>query len=122
MIVRYRIILILGLILFCGFSNVAFADLKVYPKIITPGTAPTNEKVFFDFTVLSEQKPRLKIVNLEGEKIIEISTLNPQAISTGWRLFWNGRDENGRLVLPGVYLYQWEDAPKVVTGAIIVAR
>jgi hypothetical protein len=122
MIVKYRIILILCMVVVCSFITHAYPDLKVFPKIITPGTPPSNGKVYFDFTVQNDQRPKLIIMNLVGEKIIEISTLNPQAIPSGWRLFWDGKDENGRLVMPGVYLYQWEESLKSRTGAIVVAR
>jgi hypothetical protein len=116
-------IIFLCIMVLCNFSISSYPDLKVYPKIFTPGTPPTNDRVVFEFPTLNDQKPKLKIMNLEGEMVVEISTLNPQVVMPrGWRLFWDGRDENGNLVSPGVYIYQWEESLKNTTGAIVVAR
>ncbi|MFH1369148.1 MAG: hypothetical protein ABII64_08480 [Elusimicrobiota bacterium] len=98
------------------------AELKVYPKIITPGSPPENEKVFFDFTDFDDPKPTLRIIDITGRKVRDILTLNPQPFSTGWRLTWDGRDENGSLVLPGIYIYQWEEGTKTINGTIVVSR
>ena len=103
-------------------QTLAVADLKVYPRLITPGSPPYNEKVFFDFNDPLDSGFKLEILDLNGEKIREIETLNPQAIVSGWRLVWDGKDESGSLVMPGVYLYQWEEIGKIITGTIVVAR
>jgi hypothetical protein len=100
----------------------AKADLKVFPHIITPGSPSSNNRVFFEFSDTMDSKPTLEIFNINGEKIRDIRTLNPQAVVTGWRLVWDGKDDNGCIVLPGIYLYQWEENAKSVTGAIVVAR
>ena len=100
-----------------------FADLKVYPRIITPGTPPDNERVFFDFTDFDDPKPTLSIIDLSGRKIRSVSVLNPQPLVTGyWRVYWDGTDENGNIVLPGVYIYQFEWGTKVTNGTIVVGR
>lgn len=112
---------ILAAFLICPAATL-FADLRAYPRIITPGTPPDNEKVFFDFTYYDEPKPKLMIFDLSGRKVREISTLNPQATATGWRLTWDGTDENGSYVLPGVYIYQWEEGTSVINGTIVVSR
>lgn len=102
--------------------NPAYADLKVYPRIITPGTPPENEKVFFEFSFFDEPKPTLRIIDITGRKIREISVLNPRPIAAGWIVTWDGTDENGSVVLPGVYIYQWEEGIKTINGTIVVSR
>jgi hypothetical protein len=108
----------------CKFAPLQklFADLKVYPRIITPGTPPENEFVFFDFTDFDDPKPKLQIIDLSGRKVRSISILNPRPIATGWRVVWDGTDEDGNLVLPGVYIYQFEAGTKITNGTIVVSR
>jgi hypothetical protein len=98
------------------------ADLKVYPRIITPGLTAENDRVFFDFTDYDDPKPKLSIFDLNGRKIKDISALNPQPVITGWRLYWDGRDSGGNPVMPGVYVYQFEEGTKETTGTIVVSR
>lgn len=98
------------------------AELKVYPRVITPGSPPENERVFFDFTDYDDPKPSLAIFDLNGRKVKDISTLTPQPVPTGWRLYWDGRDSGGAPVIPGVYIYQFEEGAKSTTGTIVVSR
>ena len=103
-------------------ANPLYADLKVYPRIITPGTPPENEKVFFEFSFFDEPKPTLRIMDITGRKVRDIPVLNPRPIVSGWIVSWDGTDENGSLVLPGIYIYQWEEGLKTINGTIVVSR
>ena len=104
------------------FNATAYAVIKVYPRLITPGIAATNENTFFDFDDFSEPKPELKIFDLAGRTVRSIQVLNPMAIATGWRLVWDGKDDGGNIVFPGVYVYQWSEGKAITSGTIVVAR
>ena len=117
----YRIILILLLLSLCRAARLN-ADLRVFPRILTPGSPPGNERIFFEFSDFDEPKPNLSIFDITGRKITDIAVLNPQAVITGWRIFWDGTDSEGTVVLPGVYIYIWNAAGKATVGTVIVAR
>ena len=119
---RYFSVLILSaaFVVFC--SAVLYSGIKVYPRVITPGFSSSNEKAFFDFDYFDDPKPDLKIFDMTGRQVRSILVLEPAATSTGWRVVWDGRDDNGSLVLPGVYIYQWREQNAATTGSIVVAR
>jgi len=101
----------------CGW-----AEIKVYPRLITPGTPPYNEKVYFDFADFDDPKPILSIYDISGRKVREIAVLNPSVNGMLWQISWNGTDDSGTTVHPGVYVYAWETRQKTITGTIVVAR
>jgi len=86
------------------------------------GFSSGKRKVFFEFSVFDEPKPTLRIIDINGRKIRDILVLNPRPIATGWIVTWDGTDENGSLVLPGIYIYQWEEGIKTINGTIVVSR
>ncbi|MBN1824253.1 MAG: hypothetical protein JW803_08045 [Endomicrobiales bacterium] len=106
---------------FCMCAQFLCADFRVYPRMITPGSPPDNETVFFEFEDFDDPKPELKIYDINGREV-KMIPVSPSAISLGWRLVWDGRDEDGNLVPPGVYIYQWKKASKSVTGTIVIVR
>ena len=89
---------------------------------MTPGTAAENSRIFFDYDYADEPRPTLSIYDIRGRKIKDISTMDPGVIITGWRIAWDGKDDNGDTVRPGVYIYQWTEGDTVIKGAIVVAR
>lgn len=97
-------------------------DIKVYPRLITPGASQDNNNVFFDFDDYDEPKPELKLFSVSGRLVRSIQVVNPAATTIGWRQVWDGRDENGSIVSPGVYIYQWLEGNTSTTGSIVVAR
>jgi hypothetical protein len=100
----------------------ASSDIKVYPRLITPGSAAQNESAFFDFSDFNEPKPELKIFDLTGRTVRSVQVLNPAAVASGWRFSWDGKDDGGKLVFPGVYVYQWREGSALTSGTIVVAR
>ena len=109
-------------ILVLSFNLESHSAIKVYPRLITPGTSADNGNAFFDFEIFDEPKPELKIFDITGRQVKSTQILNPSATSTGWRFVWNGKDDSGNLVSPGVYIYQWREGTATTTGSIVVAR
>ncbi len=96
--------------------------VKVFPRLITPGDTVENGRALFETDYAGEPRPSLGIFDLRGRKVREVSTMNPRAVACGWQFAWDGRDDNGDIVLPGVYVYQWAEGETVTKGAIVVAR
>ena len=96
------------------------------PKVVTPNGDGVNEKVDFSFKLLqitSRVSLSLKIFDLSGEKRRVIRKNNQYS---GFLHFsWDGRDNSGNLVPPGLYVYQVsveaENGEDLLTGTIGVA-
>ncbi len=88
--------------------------LKPREKFITPGVRDgKNDKIVFDG--LNNLNTEVKIFDLWGRVIRKINSFPYE---------WDGRDDEGRLVNPGVYVYQYfhPELNKRITGVVIVAR
>jgi len=89
----------------------------IAPNIFTPNDDGYNDDAEFDFEQFDVEDPNLKIFDMHGKKIKEFD------IPTDKKFFWNGSDNSGRPLLPGVYLYIFSDKNKAIArGAIVIAR
>ena len=82
-------------------------DLTVQPKIATPNGDGVNEQIRFSFKLLqvTQQVPlRLAVFDLSGRSLRVIH--DGQQPSGGLRFSWDGRDESGAQVPPGLYVYR----------------
>lgn len=82
-------------------------DLIVQPKIATPNGDGINEQIHFSFKLLqvTQQVPlRLAVFDLSGRSLRVIH--DGQQPSGGLRFSWDGRDESGAQVPPGLYVYR----------------
>ncbi len=87
------------------------------PNPFTPNNDGYNDQIEFDYAGLSLQNPSLQIFDANGIPVW--SSHN----GAGGRFIWNGRDDRGREVLPGVYLYSVRDrGNNVASGYVVVAR
>ncbi len=92
-------------------------QLLVRPNPFTPNGDMINDMVEFDFTGLNLGNPTLHIFDVNGISIYLTER------SSGKRFMWNGRDERGNEVQPGVYLYTLRDrGANVKSGYVVVAR
>ncbi|GEM_PF-5397015 len=91
--------------------------LIVRPNPFTPNNDGFNDQVEFDYAGLGLRNPSLQIFDANG---ISIWSSNSPAAG---RFRWNGRDDRGREVIPGVYLYTLRDqGNNVASGYVVVAR
>jgi hypothetical protein len=91
--------------------------LIVRPNPFTPNNDGFNDQVEFDYSGLGLRNPSLQIFDANG-----LTVWNSHS-NTGGRFTWNGRDDRGREVTPGVYLYTLRDQGNNVTsGYVVVAR
>lgn len=82
-------------------------DLIVQPKIATPNGDGINEHIHFSFKLLqvTQQVPlRLAVFDLSGRSLRVIH--DGQQPSGDLRFSWDGRDESGAQVPPGLYVYR----------------
>jgi len=91
--------------------------LIVRPNPFTPNNDGFNDHVEFDYSGLGLRNPALQIFDANG-----IPIWNSNSPAAG-RFRWNGRDDRGREVIPGVYLYTLRDqGNNVASGYVVVAR
>jgi hypothetical protein len=87
------------------------------PNPFTPNDDGYNDRVVFDLRELVLSQPRLRIYSFEGRLL---RNLVPSAKD---RIVWDGRDDNGREQLPGVYLFVLQDGGSVIeSGYVVLAR
>ena len=72
-------------------------ELKNYPN-------PFNPETIISFTIQEESETELSIYNIKGQRIK--SLLNDQITAGEHSIVWNGKDDAGKKVSSGVYLYK----------------
>lgn len=86
------------------------AAVKSFPKIITPDGDGLNDelKVSFDLLQLTSPVPvSLRIYNFSGILIRTVYSPGKTTLLSGqYSINWDGKDKEGSLVLPGLYIYQ----------------
>lgn len=93
------------------------SEVRVRPNPFTPNGDMINDVVEFDFSGLNLASPTLHIFDVNGIAIYLTER------STAKRFTWNGRDERGNDVQPGVYLFTLRDrGANVKSGYVVVAR
>jgi hypothetical protein len=87
------------------------------PNPFTPNNDGYNDQIEFNYSGLGLRNPSLQIFDVNGISVW--SSHN----GVDNRFIWNGRDDRGREVLPGVYLYSVrEQGNNVASGYVVVAR
>jgi hypothetical protein len=80
------------------------------PGVLTPNGDGINDEITFEFAVLKVNIARsvgITLFDLSGHKVRHLE--ENRGLANGlYRLLWDGRDENGALVPPGLYLAQIE--------------
>lgn len=90
-------------------SDRLLADLQVEPRKFTPNGDGVNERVRFAFNLLqltNEAPLKVRLFDLSG-RLLKVVHDGGQE-SGKLNFFWDGRDESGALVAPGIYLYRIE--------------
>jgi hypothetical protein len=91
--------------------------LIVRPNPFTPNNDGFNDQVEFDYAGLGLRNPSLQIFDANG-----IAVWRSNGAAAG-RFTWNGRNDHGREVIPGVYLYTLRDqGNNVASGYVVVAK
>lgn len=96
-----------------------FSLISVRPRMITPNGDGRNDMVFFFYDNPRRDAVRLRILNLSGARVAEPSRAGATAQPS---LVWDGRDNSGRKVPSGAYVYVLEGGRKRLTGTVVVVR
>jgi flagellar hook assembly protein FlgD len=81
------------------------SNVEVHPPIFTPQGDGVNDLVQLSYNLLSIQtgvEVEVAVYSLNGERQRQLFS-NPQDAGPH-RLMWDGRDETGHLLVPGIYL------------------
>lgn len=91
--------------------------LLVRPNPFTPNGDGKNDVVVFDMHELAVRNPELEILTMQGKRIRTVTAV------AGDQMQWDGFNESGDDILPGVYLYILRDGGRnVAQGYIVLAR
>ncbi len=88
-------------------------DRRPMEKVFTPNGDGKNDVILFSFGDLSEDIT-VNIFDITGH---QVRTLHSQSTSQ-----WDGRDDSGKVVESGVYIYQYEVDGKRISGVCAVAK
>jgi len=113
--------------------------VKVIPKVFTPNNDGTNDFTVIEFTLLKIPADiKILVYDTKGSLVTKIfdekldsgfyyvkDKLNAANQARTMPGYWDGKDEDGDLVSPGVYLYQviadTDDGEKIESGTVVVA-
>jgi len=94
-----------------------YKTISVLPNPFTPNNDGYNDYVEFKYPEMYDQEPIIQIYNLRGRKIRELKDFS------GYECRWYGKDDNGRELEPGVYIYILEvQGNKISNGTITLIR
>lgn len=81
---------------------------------------PFNSETVFRFDLVQRRDVDLRVYNLEGQRV---STLVSGSRGPGnYVVRWNGRDDDGRALASGIYLYRLEAGGLVETRKLLLVR
>ena len=92
---------------------------SVYPRIFTPNGDGANDKAGFHFDNPELLPVSGSIFDITGAKVAD---MKPSASLPDSLLVWDGKDDGGKVVPGGIYLYQIVFQGKTATGTVVVVR
>jgi len=122
-------------VLTTGVPSTPLVDVRVDPNPFTPNGDGKNDATIIDFSIANLEVPkpiRIRVFDLTGRKVRTIaelsSAINPffgDPRTGGKGFLWDGRNDDGALVRPGVYIVQVQldsdNGGHVVSKSIVVA-
>ncbi len=87
-------------------DNSLLENVQVEPSVITPNGDGINDRTDIRITVYHlerEKKLGVEVLNLAGQRVRDLSVL--RSFPSGEHVFsWDGRDDGGRIMPPGLYV------------------
>jgi hypothetical protein len=101
-----------------------FGRLEIVPPAFTPNGDGVNDAAAIEldvFVIEGAQRLAATVHDLRGRRVRDLSleTAHP---SGGHRIWWDGRDDGGELVPPGIYLVRVGLAPDAARGQSTAVR
>ena len=85
-------------------------------KIFTPNNDGINDEINLTFTGVTEDLTDAEIFDITGKKIADMKKNDYSRFS------WDGKNADGKTVLPGIYIYQVKSGKNICNGTVVVAR
>ena len=85
-------------------------------KIFTPNGDGINDEINLTFSGITEESINAQIFDMSGKKVSDMTQRD-----FSWFL-WDGKDSDGKVVLPGIYIYQVKNGKYTANGTVVVAR
>ncbi len=81
---------------------------------------PFNPTTAIEFDIPADQPAKLEVYNVLGEKV---TTLVDDNFTAGtYRIIWEGRDDKGREMPSGIYLYRLEAGDKSISKRMVMLK
>ena len=90
------------------------------PQLQQNAPNPFNNQTVFSYSLPEQGPVRVEILTLIGQRVAVLS--QGQQKAGNHRLSWNGRDDAGRLLSSGVYLYRLVTTQGVLTRKLVLLR
>jgi len=100
-----------------SFAATEFTLNKVWPRIFTPNNDGLNDAVYFEYANPNNRGVVCRIFDVRGAVVRQLDIGQTET-----SFAWDGKDEKGKVVPSGVYLYQLEAEGKVINGTVVVAK
>ena len=95
-----------GVAVVTPFGRRLITSVRVAPEVFTPNEDQVNDQVRISYSILNLTElaqSSLTIYDLSGRQIRQLQS--GQLLSGAYQWFWQGRDDDGRVMPPGHYIY-----------------
>lgn len=100
-----------------GFS---LQDGSPYPRVLTPNRPNENRRLYFLFNNPNNETIRISFFDFRNRKVRDLDGSSSSSIPGA--MVWDARDDSGRIVPSGIYLYKIKAGNITLTGTVVVAR
>ncbi len=84
----------------------------------SPNPFRTSTTIFFSETTNSHELSQIKIYNIKGQLVRDFHIVTPSH-SRSVSVTWDGKDESGNTVSPGIYFYKLKTDEKEIMGKMV---
>ncbi len=109
---------IIRLVVYYQGTDISTSSSSIKNNIMKIDVSPNPfaKKTFIRYRI-ADGRPQLKIYNASGRLIRSFSLATCSSLLT--TIAWDGKDDSGQNVAPGVYIYRFDVGPNVLTGKVI---
>ncbi|MGE3800941.1 MAG: FlgD immunoglobulin-like domain containing protein [Candidatus Kapaibacterium sp.] len=101
-------------------NNTDAAAGELMLGLVSPNPINVNATASFNYTVPTDSRIQIRVFDILGKEIATIA--DGEAVAGTYAAQWNGRDESGRQVSPGMYMIRVEAAGRSGVARVQVVR